>query len=1814
MQDIGSKLNFFRIFSLIGGILIFAFGFVFSTSSAVVTHSWSLRVIVGSAFFLYVAATYLSATVRTYAQSLFYALLYLVSIWHLYGTYVNDFSFVHILTFMMLLSACGVGFTTVRALGGYMAFMTVGLVLVAFLVANPQVSPLFSIISVITVDLFIYYALRSRLQTMEDLGENETLLSQLNTKLEERVADRTAALETASEALRASEAKFRMLFESSHDAIMVLDGEGFLDCNDAALTLLGIKSRDQFCSLHPADISPPNQPNGENSLTLANKYIEQALATGNLFFEWIHQRADSTVFPAEVNLSAMELDGKPFLQAVVRDITQRKQAEEALRLSEERFAKAFHATPDSITITRLKDGKFVEVNEGFEHIFGYSREEVIGRTTTELALWGPEDRAQMIDIFKREGRVRDLEAHILSNSGVQRVCIVSAELIDIDEEPHLVAVTRDVTERKRAEEAKRVMLEQLQTFMDYSPAVIFMKDIEGRYLNINQRCEALYDVNKEDFIGKTDYDLFPIELAEAYREDDRAVLSSGEMRATEWTIPSQGTHYTYLDHKFPIKDANGEIYGICGIAIDITERQQAKEALHELNAELEQRIAERTLALSKANELLTEEIAERKQAEDTLTWQTLMLRRSQELAHVGHWRVTLPDGHLEWSDEVFKIHGVDRATFDLNVENAIKAYHPKDRDWVAKKVEAAIAEGEGFEFEMRIVRPDGEVRDVFSRGECSFDEQGKASAIFGVFMDITERKQVGKELAKSEERLQLAAEGASVGLWDIDLVADTIWVAPQFWAILGYDEGELPQALEEWEKRIHPDEHDRVIAAFWDHVQQDTPYDIEYRLQGKQGDYVWVQARAKTIRAADGTPLRVAGSINDITKLKKAEEALLEREQRLQLALDAAEAGTFHLDLSNNHNEWDARSLEIYGVKAEDFGESYEDWAQRVHPEDLPEAENFYQNILAAGNTFDVDFRIIRPDGELRFVHANGLIDRTEQGEPTRVFGVHFDVTEQKIAEQALQAAEAQFRSLVEQSLTGIYIIQDGGFTYVNPTMEAIFGYTQEELTTSMTVSDLVSDEDRELVAQNIRKRIEKGIKDVRYTFRGRRKEGQIIHVEVHGTASQYQGRPAVIGTLLDITERKLAEEELEQYAHELEDSKHALEKQSAELANMVHQLEEARFNAEEATRAKSEFLANMSHEIRTPMNGVLGMTSLLLDTELDTEQHEFVHVIRNSGETLLALINDILDFSKIEADKIELEEQAFEVHTVIEEALDLVRAKASEKGLELAYYVDAEVPDAVQGDVTRVRQVLTNLLSNAVKFTEKGEISVTVEAQPADGDCHEVRFAVNDTGIGIPKDRMDRLFGSFSQVDASTTRKYGGTGLGLVISKCLTRLMGGTLWVESEEGVGSIFHFSILVPAASTPSSHTEGGSIAHLEGKRILIVDDNAVNRRMLMLQTERWGMRPEAVHSGPAALALINQGVRFDVALLDMQMPEMDGMQLAHALSAHSQTASIPLVMLSSMGQGASLVKTPLAAWLTKPVKQDWLFKKLTQILAPASVREHSREKPVAFDMTMANRLPLRILLAEDNVVNQKVMQQFLARLGYRADMVANGYEVLDALKRSRYDVVLMDVQMPEMDGLEATRQITAAYSVEVCPRIIAITANATQQDQQQCLDAGMHDYLSKPVHIEALVEALQRCKPINGKSQLGAAMPTVNGELSVRMEQGWHPFSIDTLRQNLGGDLELAHTILEIFLDDSPDLIATMQKALQAKTWTDLERAAHTLKSNARMLGAEALDTLCATIEGHARQGEVGEAEPLVTEVDRQYDEVRSVILAYLHKAA
>jgi PAS domain S-box-containing protein len=805
------------------------------------------------------------------------------------------------------------------------------------------------------------------------------------------------------------------------------------------------------------------------------------------------------------------------------------------------------------------------------------------------------------------------------------------------------------------------------------------------------------------------------------------------------------------------------------------------------------------------------------------------------------------------------------------------------------------------------------------------------------------------------------------------------------------------------------------------------------------------------------------------------------------------------------------------------------------------------------------------------------------------------DITDlSRVKREIQQYAKFQESLIINAKLWMMFLDKDNKVTVWNKTAEEISGYSYEEVAGKTTIWKwLYPDEE---YRKQVTKKISGIVKNNNYLknfeTRIRTKAGEERNIswntrELTGDEGERLGY-IIVGS--DITDK----------------------------IRVKNEIRKAKEEAEHANMAKSSFLAVMSHEIRTPMNGIMGMTSLLLDTELTPDQREYAETINRSSDALLTIINDILDYSKIEAGKLDLENQPFDLRECIESAFDLISTRAAEKGLELAYRIDADVPPRIVGDPTRLRQILLNLLSNAIKFTETGEIVLSVSARKISAppgvkeSSYELHITIRDTGIGIPADRMDRLFKSFSQADASTTRKYGGTGLGLTICLRLAEMMGGSAWLESPAprtpgtkpgtgGPGSVAHVTILAESGpGEPSIPLSGLSL--LEGKRVLIVDDNETNRKILIIQTKAWGMQPRDTELPSEALAWVRNGEPFDIAILDMQMPDMDGLMLANEIRNYRDAKTLPLVMLTSMGKKEKGTSGDLfAAFLTKPIKPALLFNSFVSIFGQqvrVTVRS-SKDKESEFDQDLAKRLPLRILVAEDNQVNQKIAQKILQKMGYRADLAGNGLEAIESVHRQHYDVVLMDLHMPEMDGIEATRRIVEGYPKKKRPRIIAVTADAMEGDRERCMGAGMDDYISKPIQIAELQKALER-----------AGKPVLHGQ-PAGQGQGIVDYSVLNELNALAdeGDSSFLKGLIDSYLTNSEPLIGAMRNAVAQGDPDGLRLAAHTLRGSSRSIGVVRVGEISLELETMGRNGLVAGAEELLDQLGKEFARAKQLLLLW-----
>jgi two-component system sensor histidine kinase/response regulator len=787
------------------------------------------------------------------------------------------------------------------------------------------------------------------------------------------------------------------------------------------------------------------------------------------------------------------------------------------------------------------------------------------------------------------------------------------------------------------------------------------------------------------------------------------------------------------------------------------------------------------------------------------------------------------------------------------------------------------------------------------------------------------------------------------------------------------------------------------------------------------------------------------------------------------------------------------------------------------------------------------------------------------------------EVAERKQAERSLEERTVFLNSLIENSPVGIVALDvNDTVRMCNPAFETLFRFRQQDIIGKPLVDLLADPELREEIDSN-KRRLWRG-QTTHIVTRRRRSDGTLVDVEAYSVPLSGEGeQTGALVLYMDITERK-----------------------KAELA-----LLSAKEGAEAASRAKSEFLANMSHEIRTPMNGIMGMTELVLDTELDEEQRNYLNLAKLSADSLLSLINDVLDYSKIEAGKLEIDAIDFNLGDSLGDTMKTLSPRAHQKGLELAFEIEPVVPDALVGDPGRLRQIIINLVGNAIKFTEQGEVVVYVRTESRTPDHIELHFTVVDTGIGVPLDKQASIFKAFNQADGSMTRKYGGTGLGLTISSRLVGLMGGRIWVESESGKGSRFHFTARFALQKVPARTIVPRDPETLRDMRVLVVDDNATNRHILIKMLQNWRMQPTAAESGAKAIVTLGEakglGRVFPLILLDAQMPEMDGFAVAECIKRNPDWRSATVMMLSSAGQRGDAMRCRelgVAAYLTKPVRQSELLDAILTALGTRT-RGDAPDSLVTRHSLRENRGHLRILLVEDNAVNQLVALRLLEKSGHVVTVAANGRKALEALENETYDVVLMDVQMPEMDGWEATRAIREKEKTTGghIP-IVAMTAHAMKGDEERCLAAGMDRYLTKPIRTLELLAILEEIMNRNRSADHAVDLPS----------EKTHGDAVDlaSFLERLDGDRALFDELTHVFEDDCPRILEGMRQAIALHDPKSLERLAHTLKGSSANLGASAVSQAAGEIERLAQSEGVDSTgdqfRVLQEEVDRVFSEL------------
>ena len=1012
------------------------------------------------------------------------------------------------------------------------------------------------------------------------------------------------------------------------------------------------------------------------------------------------------------------------------------------------------------------------------------------------------------------------------------------------------------------------------------------------------------------------------------------------------------------------------------------------------------------------------------------------------------------------------------------------------------------------------------------------------------------------ELHRSAEFLRFAQCAGGFGIFDLDLESGLIEATPLFCEIVGIPSHGMAFHRDDWLATVHGEDFETVVHALSHAIASGLNFDAEYRIPTLDGGVRWVASRGEIARGADGGPARLIGTITDVTVRKQLEDSLKQKAESLSIAQAVAGIATMDLDIARQRWICSENLHELLGLPA---GIALGDWDSRlrnIHPDDRERIRRAPLETAPENPTFRCAYRIELSDGRERWIGEKADVTFGPDGKAVRITGALMDITQLKLAEAALTSTEKRLARTMRGTRDGVWEFDvAAGQFWFGPRFEELLGFDGGELArSSETFERLIHPDHRaEALTAMDRHLMEDQPFDVE--VRVQHRLGHYEWVRLRGQAERDgHGAPVwLAGSMQVVTDRKIAEQ--------------------AAL--------DAKLAAEAANRAKSTFLANVSHEIRTPMNGVIGMSQILAETRLDPTQREYVDIILGSAKSLLSLINDVLDISKIDAGQLEIENVEFDLRDVVYDTAAACALQAAVKGIELVINIEPDAPVRSRGDPVRLGQIIMNLVGNAVKFTHEGHVLLNVGSANASDGAPLLKLEVSDTGIGIPLDRLDRLFKSFSQVDSSTTRHYGGTGLGLSIVKSLIDAMGGAVGVESEPGRGSRFWVTLPAAAARKEREPSPLGG-----GRRVLVVDDLEVCRASLRTKLELFSFAPVTVGSVDEALALLEAGESFDIVLADELMPGKGGLDLLAALRANPRHARIPFVMLSLFGADhaalACLPERPDAMGL-KPIRAYKLAMLLDNVLSGEALAAPSAAAPT---YPAASLRGYRILLVEDNPVNQRVAQRLLEKMAAEVALANNGAEALERYREGSFDAVLMDCQMPVMDGFTAAARIREAEDLSRTSKrvpIIALTANVMNEDRERCIAAGMDAHLGKPIVPSQLADCLER--HLSGRKVL-------------------HDVDLKALREITGGDAEFERELVKTFVASGDKCLADIVEALRTDDYETVGKRAHALKGASANIHAHRLSAAASHLENAARAKSLRDIDGLVRELKENLSAVNA----------
>jgi PAS domain S-box-containing protein len=1323
--------------------------------------------------------------------------------------------------------------------------------------------------------------------------------------------------------------------------------------------------------------------------------------------------------------------------------------------------------------------------------------------------------------------------------GLALFVLVGVMFSGVSEALHRTRLRVIASERRRAEQSLRESEELFRQLADNIQEIFWIQ--EGgweRLLYISPAYEHAWGRSCQSLYAQ------PRSWIEDVAQEDRALIynqleqqARGIATETEFRVVRRDGSVRWMRcRSFPVWRRDGDARRTAGLVEDVTERRRTQQAALEAQSRLE-----------------------------------LAIRS----AHIGIWEYEAPDGDLEQGQtnwiNLWEMFGYAPDEFPTTAAATMALVHPDDRDRLERLLRANFArETRDFNSEHRIRRRDGSYRWVLIRAQTTWDEDGRSIRQAGVLLDISDLKAAAEALRESEERFRDTFENAAVGIALKDLTGRFLRVNQTFCDIVGYTRNELltktwPEITDPADKEVCLEHYSRLVKG------ECLTFTLEKRYLCKDRSTVWVELSVSLQRDQAGLPAYAIAMVQDISQRRRLDACLRRANERLELALTSSRVALWEREilpgLQTGPAEW-VNFWEQWGRgRVEDYLTS-EAVMELVHPSDRePLVHQIEAALRGDAAEFTSTHRLQHRDGTYHWALIQGTIQRDAHGQPVRWSGCAIDITDLKRAELALRQSEERFRGTFDYAAVGIaHIDAESRCLRANPKMCEILGYTSKELI-GKTVPEVTHHDD---LPHNL------------FLF-GALMRGEIPAFSMEKRFLHRNG--SIVWTYLTVS---LQRDEEGKPAYAI-----VMVQDISELKRLENELRDAKDSAEAANRAKDEFLANVSHEIRTPMNAILGMTELALDTPLADDQKEYLKTVQLAADSLLGILNDLLDFSKIEAGKLELDPADFALREMLGDTLRTLATRAHKKGLELISNMEADAPDALIGDATRVRQVLLNLIGNAIKFTESGEVVVHVEvaALPAPDEQVWLRFTVSDTGVGIPPDKQETIFRAFEQQDPSTTRKYGGTGLGLTIAARLVAMMGGSISVQSEPDRGSTFAFTARFGLQPHPPAPVADKPPAALDELPVLIVDDNATNRSILQQWLRGWHMQPAAVSNGLAALDALwhaaTAGGPYPLLLLDAHMPDTDGLTLAATIRDRSELAATRIILLSSAHHSGAVDRIGelrIDAQLLKPLQQGELLETIYRVMSRTSADPAMADRQTPAPDGAAAITPsvatLQILVAEDNEFNAQLLRQLLIRRGHRVRVATNGREALSLTQVGVFDLLLLDLHMPELDGFQVVRAVREREqtSGRHLP-VIALTARSRLEDRRRCLAAGMDEFLSKPVRSAELWAAIDRVSVVR---------PTIREWPSTLL-------NARVLWDVCGGDAGVLNRICVAFQARVPDHLSMVREALEGQDTLRLREAAHKLNG---MLAAysEVAGNVASKLEEYAVSGQLYGAGPLVEQLE------------------